>query len=135
MTPTELLGFAQQLLRGLGDSTSGNASRLAAVVARQAVEVLIEQRCVAVGASCDRATMRSKLAILRALDDPQRADQLASLWHQLSDCCHQHAYELSPTVVEVRALCEGAAAVAHAMARFHQEYARRTVDRRMLGAD
>ena len=103
------------------------------MVARQAVEVLIEQRYVAVGASCDRATMRSKLAILRALDDPQRADQLASLWHQLSDCCHQHAYELSPTVVEVRALCEGAA-VAHADAACRQEYARRTVDRRILGA-
>ncbi len=107
MTPPELVAYAQRLLDGLGDSTSGNSSRLAAVVARQAVEMWVEQRCAAVGADCDRATMRSRLAILRALDDRERTDRMASLWHQLSGCCHQHAYELSPTVGEVRGLCEG----------------------------
>lgn len=111
MTPLELLAYAQQLLVGLSSSTSGNSSRLAAVVARQAVEECVNQRCIAVGAPCERATMRSRLALLKALDDPQLADQLASLWHQLSACCHQHAYELSPTVGEVRALCEGVGAV------------------------
>ena len=109
MTPTELLAYAQQLLRGLGDTTSGNASRLAAVVARQALESCVDDRCAAAGAPCDRATMRSRLAILKVLDDRATADRLASLWHQLSAACHQHAYELSPTVGEVRALCEGVA--------------------------
>lgn len=113
MTPFELLAYAQQLLAGLGKSTSGNSSRLAAVVARQAVEECINERCEAVGAPCDRATMRSRLALLKALDDSQRADQLASLWHQLSASCHQHAYELSPTVGEVRALCEGVSDLVH----------------------
>lgn len=111
MTPLELLAYSQKLLAGSGTSTSGNSSRLAAVVARQAIEEFIDQRCIAVGAPCERATMRSRLALLKALDDPQRADQLASLWHQLSACCHQHAYELSPTVGEVRALCEGVGAM------------------------
>jgi len=107
VTPLELLAYAQQLLVGLSRSTSGNSSRLAAVVARQAVEEYIDERCLAIDAPCERATMRSRLALLRALDDRLRADQLASLWYQLSACCHQHAYELSPTVGEVRALCEG----------------------------
>lgn len=111
MTTAELLAYAQQLLRGLGDSTSGNASRLAAVVARQALEATVLERCDAVNASCQGATMRSRLGILKALDDRATADRLASLWHQLSACCHQHAYELSPTVGEVRTLCEGLAAV------------------------
>lgn len=111
MTPAELLAYAQQLLRGLGDSTSGNASRLAAVVARQALEATVLERCGVVNAPCEGATMRSRLAILKALDDRATADRLASLWHQLSACCHQHAYELSPTVGEVRSLCDGLAAV------------------------
>ncbi len=107
MTPAELLAYAQQLLRGLGDSASGNASRLAAVVARQALEACVDERCAAVDARCDGATMRSRLAILKSLDDRDSADRLALLWNQLSVACHQHAYELSPTVGEVRALCEG----------------------------
>lgn len=74
------------------------------------MEDYIDERCVAIDAPCERATMRSRLALLRALDDRQRADQLASLWYQLSACCHQHAYELSPTVGEVRLLFEGVGA-------------------------
>lgn len=111
MTPAELLAYAQQLLRGLGDSTSGIASRLAAVVARQALEEIVIERCGTVNAPCEGATMRSRLAILKSLDDRETADRLASLWHQLSASCHQHAYELSPTVGEVRSLCEGLAKV------------------------
>ncbi|MGC4935945.1 hypothetical protein ACLQ3C_19945 [Gordonia sp. DT30] len=107
MTPAELLGYAQQLLRGLGDTTAGNSARLAAVVARQSLEACVDDRCAAVADSCHKASMRSRLAILKALDDRETADRMTYLWGQLSACCHQHAYELSPTVGEVRALCEG----------------------------
>ena len=52
MTPAELLAYAQQLLRGLGDTTSGNASRLAAVVARQALAQLRGVRAFALREVC-----------------------------------------------------------------------------------
>ena len=110
MNPTLLLGYAQQLLTGDEARSSGQSARLAALIARQALETGITERCAAIGAASDRATMRSRLAILRGLDDPS-TERLASLWYQLSNLCHQHAYEMAPTVAEVDALCEGVASV------------------------
>lgn len=104
MTPAELLAYADRLLQGIG--IAGDTSRLAALLARQALEMIVNERCVALGADCSRASMRSRLAVVRALDDRNVADALTSLWHQLSACCHQHAYELSPTTAEVRELCD-----------------------------
>lgn len=105
MTPAELLASAESILSSASAGTQGNSARLAALVARQALEALIDQRCAELGVECDRATMRSRLAILKSLDAQDRADRFVMLWQQLSMCCHQHAYELSPTVDEVRSLC------------------------------
>ncbi|GAA1481175.1 hypothetical protein GCM10009624_16150 [Gordonia sinesedis] len=110
MTPIALLGYAQRLLDDLGEHTSGNSSRLAALLARQALEVAIDLRCAELGAECPRSTMRSRLVILRGLGrDAAVADRCTSLWHQLSAACHQHAYQLAPTAGEVRSLCAGVA--------------------------
>lgn len=105
MTPAELLVCAQQVLDAAPASTAGNSARLAAVVARQSLEAEICRRCAALGVDVGEASMRSRLLVLRALDDRDTADRLSLLWSQLSGCCHQHAYELSPTATEVRGLC------------------------------
>lgn len=46
-------------------------------------------------------TMRSRPTVLGILYGPDigRAAQLA--WHGLSEACHYHAYQLTPTVAEI----------------------------------
>ncbi|MBJ7291329.1 MAG: hypothetical protein JHC79_20655 [Williamsia sp.] len=97
---------AEQLLSGNIDAAQGNSARLAAVLARQALETIVLQRCKSFGAEVEYASMRSRLVILRAFDDPSAANDAAGAWQGLSAVCHRHAFELSPTVSEVRSQCE-----------------------------
>jgi hypothetical protein len=80
--------------------------RLAAFLARQAVEELIDTRCATL---CDFpvvvGTTKAKLAVLKSLDTTPAGGILIDAWHQLTGFCHQHAYQLAPTVAEVREQC------------------------------
>lgn len=108
MTPTlvaQLRRESERILKGATGPGSGNSARLAAFVARQAIEALVDERLKAVGAECSAASMRSRLAILKSLDDQERTAQIEFVWNQRSACCHHHAFELAPTVGEVRTLC------------------------------
>lgn len=78
---------------------------MAAVLARRALEEIIEERCAALEAVARGANTRSKLLILRALDEPEAADAAALAWNRLSNACHLHAYEMQPSVAEVEQLC------------------------------
>ncbi|WP_243636790.1 hypothetical protein [Rhodococcus sp. Eu-32] len=102
--PATTLRNAERLLDG-NVGAAGTSTRLAAFLARQALEVLVEQRCRALGADAPAANMRSKLTILRSLDTTEHADAAAIAWNRLSVACHHHAYELAPTNAEVRHLC------------------------------
>ncbi|WP_037138652.1 hypothetical protein [Rhodococcoides fascians] len=104
MTSAVSLLNAERLLAG-NTGGSGNSARLAAFLARQALEDLVDERCNALGVHAPDASMRSKLVILRALDAVERADAAALAWNRLSSVCHHHAYELAPTVAEVHHLC------------------------------
>ena len=104
----QLLREAERILDGATGPGSGNSARLAAFVARQAVEALVDERLKTVGAECPGASMRSRLAILTSLDDGDRTAQIGFVWNQLSACCHHHAYELAPTSGEVRDVCAAA---------------------------
>jgi hypothetical protein len=97
MTATELLAQAQQVLT----TRTGLSARMAAFLSRQALEEIIDQRCAALGAAAASATVRSKLLILRALDDPADADRAAVAWNRLSNASHVHAYEMQPSVAEI----------------------------------
>ncbi|PZU02174.1 MAG: hypothetical protein DI630_09350 [Gordonia sp. (in: high G+C Gram-positive bacteria)] len=101
----QLVREAERTLKGATGPGSGNSARLAAFVARQAVEAVVDNRLKAVGAECPIASMRSRLAVLKSLDGHERTAQLELVWSQLYACCHQHAYELAPTVSEMRTLC------------------------------
>jgi hypothetical protein len=103
MKAVELLGQAQQILSTR--ATGGLSSRMAAFLARRALEEVIEQRCGDLAASAPWASTRSKLLILRALDHPDAADRAAVAWNRLSNACHLHAYEMQPSVAEVEHLC------------------------------
>lgn len=101
-----LLVRAGELLDCPDGTAVGNSARLAAFLARQAVEELIDTRCALL---CEvpvmGGTTKAKLAVLKSLDTTPIGGVLIDAWHQLTGFCHQHAYQLSPTVAEVRAQC------------------------------
>ncbi|OBK86351.1 hypothetical protein [Mycolicibacter sinensis] len=101
-----LLARAEALLDAPDGAAVGNSARLAAFLARQAVEELIDARCAML---CDFpvvvGTAKARLAVLKSLDFTPAGEVLIDSWHQLTGFCHQHAYQLAPTVQEVRVLC------------------------------
>jgi hypothetical protein len=103
MSAVELLGQPQQILATRG--SGGLTSRMAAFLARRALEEIIDERCADLAAPAPSATMRSKLLILRALDTADAADRAAVAWNRLSNACHVHAYEMQPSTAEVEQLC------------------------------
>ena len=102
MKALELLGMAGVLT---SRATGGRSARMAAFLARRALEEVIDQRCIRLNAHAPRASTRSQLLILRALDEPGVAERAAVAWNRLSNACHLHAYELQPSVAEVEQLC------------------------------
>ncbi|GJF12688.1 hypothetical protein NGTWS0302_02420 [Mycolicibacterium cyprinidarum] len=104
MNAEELLGQAYQILATR--DRSGSSPRMAAFLARRALEEIIEQRCADLNASAHYAKTRSKLLILRALDADDVARQAAIAWNRLSNACHLHAYEMQPSATEVEHLCD-----------------------------
>ncbi|MDN4518679.1 hypothetical protein QYF68_12710 [Mycolicibacterium austroafricanum] len=101
-----LLARADKLLDSPDRTALGNSARLAAFLARQAVEDLIDTRCAALtGVPVVVGTSKAKLAVLKSLDKTPAGRALIDAWHQLTGFCHHHAYQLSPTVPEVRAQC------------------------------
>ena len=101
-----LLARADKLLDSPDGTALGNSARLAAFLARQAVEDLIDARCAELtGVEVVVGTTKSKLAVLKSLDETPAGPAFVDAWHQLTGFCHHHAYQLSPTVAEVRAQC------------------------------
>jgi len=101
-----LLARAEALLDAPGGNAVGKSARLAAFLARQAVEDLIDARCaVLCGVQMVVGTTKAKLAVLKSLDSTAAGTALIGSWHQLTGFCHQHAYQLTPTVAEVREQC------------------------------
>lgn len=103
MSAIELLAQAQQVLASR--NAGGLSSRMAAFLARRALEDVVEQRCRALDAYAPSASMRSKLLVLRGLDSPEIAGRAAVAWNRLSNACHLHAYELQPSTAEIEQLC------------------------------
>lgn len=103
MSAVLLLAQAQRLINE--PRPDGLSSRMAAFLARQALEQILEQRCADLGAPAMWASTRSQLAVLRSLDTPEAADSAAIAWSRLSSACHVHAFELQPSAAEVKHLC------------------------------
>jgi hypothetical protein len=102
----ELLGYAEQVLDGTV-SLGVRGPRTAALLARRAFEDWLDE----VSASwltqvvSDRTpTTSSKLVALGALQGMELGERAKRLWHSLSRAVHHHAYELQPSVAEVRQL-------------------------------
>jgi hypothetical protein len=102
----ELLGYAEQVLDGTV-SLRARGPRTAALLARQAFEDWLDE----VSASwltqvvSDRTpTTSSKLVALGALQGTELGERAKRVWHGLSRAVHHHAYEMQPSIGEVRQL-------------------------------
>lgn len=107
------LNAARAALNGTTSLPPRRRTRAAAVFARGALEHVVDAALLAKGHDFSEAGMRVRLICLGILVDREAGESAAVAWGGLSQGCHQHAYELSPTFSEVEhliALVEKAAA-------------------------
>ncbi|MCW2686283.1 MAG: hypothetical protein JWR37_1173 [Mycobacterium sp.] len=102
----ELLGYADQVLDG-AYGLGARSPRTAALLARRAFEDWLDELSVSWSTQVvsDRPpTTSSKLVALGALHGMELGERAKRVWHGLSRAVHHHAYELQPSVAEVRQL-------------------------------
>jgi hypothetical protein len=102
----ELLGYADQVLDGTV-SLGAPGPRTAALLARRAFEDWLDEVSASWSTQVvsDRPpTTSSKIIALGALHGNELGERAKRVWHGLSRAVHHHAYELQPSVAEVRQL-------------------------------
>ncbi|MFC4127223.1 hypothetical protein [Nocardia rhizosphaerae] len=87
---------------------SPHSNRMAAWLTRTALEQTVSELLQARGVEPGRASGRARLACLEVAydDSPDIAARAQYAWTRLSEACHHHAYQLSPTYQEVQHLLE-----------------------------
>ncbi|SFA84157.1 hypothetical protein SAMN05216266_101777 [Amycolatopsis marina] len=97
-----LLDHAKDVLNGSIPVPGGHSARLAAVLARQALEDIVRDLCGARGNRLEHPVkMKSRLIVLSTFYDGWTASTACVAWNGLSNACHHHAFQLTPTVGEV----------------------------------
>jgi len=97
-----MLEDAADLLGGSISAPRGQAVRLSSLLARQAFEEVVSELCLAKGECLDYpVAMRSRLIFIRDRYDGETAAMAETAWAGLSEACHHHSYELTPTVGEI----------------------------------
>jgi len=102
----ELLTYAEQLLDGTVN-LGARGPRTAALLARRAFEEWLDEISASWSTQVvsDRPpTTSSKLVALGAPRGMELGERAKWVWHGLSRAVHHHAYELQPSVMEVRQL-------------------------------
>jgi hypothetical protein len=101
-TPASVLAMAQDLLRKPEAGTAGLWPRAAALLARQALEMALDQYWKAKRPGLELCTTRAQLICLRQYwFDKREAGRIHLAWVGLSRACHHHPYELAPTAGEL----------------------------------
>ena len=99
-----LLDYADQVLDGT-ISLGSRAARTAALLARCAFEDWLDQQSAVWSAASEyRPTTNSKLVVLGVHQGVEVGERAQRVWQALSLAVHHHAYELQPSVAEVRYL-------------------------------
>lgn len=105
--PRWLLGETRALLDRAGGATAGRWPRAAALLARQALEAELDRALASRAPGLEQcASTRAKLLCLRRFRDHETALAVEHAWMALSHACHRHAYELPPSVDELRGWME-----------------------------
>lgn len=105
-SPADLLAAARNVCRGGVPIPGMSRARAACLLARQAMEQVIDALLAQRQLGCPAASARVRLICLAEAfdDDPEVGRRAAVAWDQLSSACHQHAYELGPTLGEAENL-------------------------------
>jgi hypothetical protein len=100
----ELIDAADRLLVGDQTARGGWWPRATGFLLRAALEGGLAAYWARVAPGVEQCTMRAQLAVLRRPEyaGVRMATDVAAAWLALSRACHHHAYELSPTVAELR---------------------------------
>ncbi len=94
--------MGRALLDRASPETAGLWPRAAALLGRQALEMAVDEFWAARRIPLDSFPTRQQMICLREyLDDDDLAGRVHHAWNALSDACHQHPYELSPTAGEL----------------------------------
>lgn len=93
-----LLDVAVRVLEG----TAPDRARMSCWLTRSALEAVVTDALAALAIDAGEASMRSRLVCLEVAyaDRPELAARAEYAWCRLSQACHQHAYQLSPTYSE-----------------------------------
>ena len=96
------LTAAATLARGSRPLAGTNSARAACLLARQALEAVVNELLARRGMECAHGTMRSRLIALTQAyaGEPEVAYRASTAWWRLSTACHHHAYQLDPTPAE-----------------------------------
>lgn len=94
-------------------SPGANRNRVACWIARSALEALVLRMLALRGLRAGRSTMRSQLTCLEVAvpEPPGLATNVEYTWSRLSNACHHHAYQLDPSLAEVRSLLDNVRAI------------------------
>ncbi|ASX00238.1 hypothetical protein MINTM006_22870 [Mycobacterium intracellulare] len=99
-----LLEYADNVLDG-SIALGPRAARTAALLARLALEDWLNEESASWSSSSEKPpTMNSKLVVLGRNRGAEVGERVRRAWHSLSRAVHHHAYELQPSVTEVRHL-------------------------------
>ncbi len=92
--------------RALLSNGSRSWPRGCAFLVRMELEEWVRSHSVTLDENLAKASMRSQLMCLCQTAQKDQAVRATYCWHRLSEACHQHAYELAPTVGELRFLLD-----------------------------
>jgi hypothetical protein len=82
-------------------TTGGRWPRAAALLARQALEISLDDCWRAVAPGLEHASSRAQFLCLRRYMNEDTAERAYFAWTVLSRACHHHVYELAPTAEEL----------------------------------
>ena len=105
MDVRSLLNVAHDLIQRPDPATAGIWPRAGALLARQALEGVLDDFWRQLAPGLERCSMRAQLlclpSYLQGAGAKGLAERTAYAWIRLSRACHQHVYELPPTAGEL----------------------------------
>lgn len=104
----ELLASANRVCQGQIPIPGMSRPRAACLLTRQALEQVIDGLLDGQQSGCPDASVRVRLICLAHAydDDPELVRRTVAAWHQLSNACHHHSYELGPTLGEAESIVD-----------------------------
>lgn len=99
--PEVLVGLARSTIQDQSAELIGIWPRAAAILARQALEIALDQFWLNVAPGVENASARAQLTCLAEYIESELASRIRYTWHGLSVACHHHAYDLPPVASEL----------------------------------